>query len=67
VKTRRSTAFGAPVEAVTTAKQRRLRVLATRWLSEHPDTRRDDVRFDVASVLLLPGRTAEVEIVESAF
>jgi putative endonuclease len=34
VKTRTTTAFGAPVEAVTRTKQARIRVLAARWLSE---------------------------------
>src|SRR2546429_9440159 len=37
VKTRRSAAFGSPAEAVTWRKQRRIRALATRYLSErHP-------------------------------
>ena len=53
VKTRRSTAFGAPVEAVTLTKQRRLRRLALRWLSEHPQRQgQHEVRFDVVSVSL---------------
>jgi putative endonuclease len=34
VKTRSSVAFGRPEEAVTQVKQRRLRRLAARWLSE---------------------------------
>ena len=34
VKTRRGDAFGAPVEAVTARKQRRLRLLARRWLAD---------------------------------
>ena len=38
VKTRRSTAFGVPAEAVTVTKQRRLRTLAMRWLDAHPDS-----------------------------
>ena len=61
VKTRTSTAFGAPVEAVTAAKQARLRRLAGRFLgqgSEHAGL----VRFDVASVL-----DGVVEVVEGAF
>ena len=35
VKTRSSTRFGLPAEAVTPAKQQRLRVLATRFLADH--------------------------------
>src|SRR5262249_16790008 len=51
VKTRRGTGFGFPAEAVTVAKQRRLRGLALRWLDAHPDARARSLRFDVASVL----------------
>lgn len=50
VKTRSTSAFGLPVEAVTAAKRRRVRRAALRWLRERrPGCRR--VRFDVASVL----------------
>ena len=58
VKTRSSTAFGLPSEAVTRDKLARLRRLAARWLIEHHDVGRRyrDVRFDVVSVLrLAPG------------
>ena len=44
VKTRRSTAFGEPVEAVTWRKAARLRRLAAAWLAAHdvrPDARAD--------------------------
>ena len=58
VKTRRGTAFGAPVEAVTLTKQRRLRTLALRWLSRAPEHRAPELRFDVASVLAAPRRRA---------
>lgn len=50
VKTRRSSAFGSPAEAVTAAKRARLRRLAARWLREH-NVRCGYVRFDVASVV----------------
>ena len=40
VKTRTSDRFGLPAEAVTAAKQRRLRLLAARFLAEHPLGRR---------------------------
>ncbi len=66
VKTRRSTAFGAPVEAVTFAKQRRLRGLAMRWLDAH-GTRAADLRFDVASVLAARDQPPVIEVVEAAF
>ncbi len=61
VKTRSSTAFGAPVEAVTRTKQARLRVLAARWL-ENSDVVAREIRFDVASVL-----DGQVEVLEGAF
>ncbi len=66
VKTRRTTAFGAPVEAVTFAKQRRLRELALRWLAAH-DARAGELRFDVASVLSPRGVKPVIEVVEAAF
>src|SRR5438552_8906025 len=50
VKARTSDAFGAPVEAVTRAKQARLRQLAARWLDDAPFRPRE-IRFDVASVM----------------
>jgi putative endonuclease len=61
VKTRSSDAFGVPAEAVTPTKQRRLRVLAARYLSEST-FRPADIRFDVAAVL-----AGEVEVLEAAF
>jgi putative endonuclease len=61
VKTRSSTVFGAPVEAVTPAKQARVRRAAARWLEERSRHARV-VRFDVASVL-----GDVVEVVEGAF
>jgi putative endonuclease len=65
VKTRSSAAFGAPIEAVTPAKARRLRVLAARWLAAHD--RRGELRFDVASVMARPEGDFAVEVVEGAF
>lgn len=50
VKTRRSTAFGSPVEAITVRKLARLRRLAAAWLAEHERTFAD-VRVDVVGVL----------------
>ncbi len=51
VKTRTTAAFGDPSEAVTRAKSARIRRLAARWLAEHPDQRRAQVRFDVVAVI----------------
>ena len=51
VKTRSSTRFGSPLEAVTERKAARLRRLAARWLAEH-GIRPDDVRIDLVGVLV---------------
>jgi putative endonuclease len=66
VKTRRGTGFGHPVEAVTVSKQRRLRVLAQRWLAAH-DEHAPDLRFDVVGVLVRPERPALVTHLRGAF
>jgi putative endonuclease len=63
VKTRSSDRFGTGAEAVTVAKQRRLRRLAAEFLSSGlAPARTDVIRFDVAVVT---GR--DVEIIEHAF
>ncbi len=63
VKTRTSTDYGAPLEAIDQRKVDRLRRLAARWLQTH-DCRPDDVRIDMVGVLAPPGRPVEVEHVE---
>jgi putative endonuclease len=63
VKTRASAAFGHPAEAVTPAKARRLRVLASRWLADGDVPLRPlEVRFDVAAIL-----AGHLEVIEGAF
>jgi len=66
VKTRRGTGYGRPVEAVTRAKQRRLRLLAQRWLAAH-DEHAQDLRFDVVGVLLSGDGPAVVTHLPGAF
>ncbi|MGZ4693492.1 MAG: YraN family protein [Acidimicrobiales bacterium] len=61
VKTRTSTAFGTPAEAITRAKREKLRHLAARWLDESP-IRAMNIRFDVAAIL-----AGELEMIEGAF
>jgi putative endonuclease len=61
VKTRRTTAFGVPAEAVTPTKQARIRRLAAAWLAEN-EVRAPEIRFDVVAVL-----AGEVEVIEAAF
>lgn len=60
VKTRRSTAYGHPVEAVTRVKLGRLRRLVAQWLADH-DVRVDAVRIDVVAVLRPRSGPAVVE------
>jgi putative endonuclease len=63
VKTRRSEAFGAPFEAVTPTKARRLRRLAGLWLAQATQDLRtgDDLRIDVISILRPTGGRVRVE------
>lgn len=61
VKTRSSEKFGRPAEAVTLAKQRRLRELALRWLAAHT-FHGARLRFDVAEV-----SAGEVRVIADAF
>lgn len=60
VKTRSSSRYGQPFEAVGPIKQTRIRRLAAAWLAENPGHRH--VRFDVASVM-----NTRVEVIEDAF
>lgn len=66
VKTRSSDRFGAPVEAVTSTKQRRIRTLAAQWLAAHPGVG-TGVRFDVASVLVVGDGAVEIDVVQAGF
>jgi putative endonuclease len=63
VKTRRSLAFGSPVEAVTAVKAARLRRLACCWLAEHRSLVDSvaDVRIDVIGVLRPVSGPAQIE------
>jgi putative endonuclease len=65
VKTRSSDRFGSGAEAVLPAKQRRIRRLGARWLSELTPAsgrRGVDVRFDVVSIT-----GGQIEVIEGAF
>jgi putative endonuclease len=61
VKTRSSSRFGVPAEAVSPTKQRRIRGLAARFLREHPQ-RAGELRFDVVSIL-----DGQLSVLEAAF
>jgi putative endonuclease len=66
VKTRRGDEFGSPAEALTWSKRHRLRLLAQKWLAEHPDVH-GDVRFDVVSVVAQRRGRAQSEHLRGAF
>jgi putative endonuclease len=69
VKTRRDSAFGPPFEAVTSKKQRKLRLLAQAFLLAERAPRPVDlqVRFDVASVTVNRGGRSSLHLFEDAF
>jgi putative endonuclease len=71
VKTRRSTAFGDPAEAVSPAKAARLRRLAHLWLSSQRAGGEPAfwpaIRFDVVSVLRPPSGPAVCRHLRGAF
>lgn len=66
VKTRRSSDFGGPLEAVTPAKARRLCRLAACWLRDHPIVAPAAVRIDVIGVMRPPRGAARVDYLRGA-
>lgn len=62
VKTRTSTAFGHPLEAISAAKLARLRRLAGIWVAAHPGGGR--IRIDAVAVVAPRRAPATVEHVE---
>ena len=68
VKTRSTTAFGAPIEAMTPAKVARIHRLALRWLDEHRESVGwPALRFDVVSVIRLTADGPAVEHLRGVF
>jgi len=66
VKTRTSTAFGHPFEAITSAKLARLHALALAWCREHPG-RHGRIRVDVVAVVGAVGDEPIVELMTDVF
>jgi putative endonuclease len=66
VKTRSSTAFGRPADAVTPDKQRLIQRGALDWLRQLGQPRLA-FRFDIAEVWLIPGELPRVHVIENAF
>ncbi len=65
VKTRRSSAFGSPLEAVSLKKQRSISAVAQAYL-QHSRLSGSAARFDVIAILLGSG-APEIEHIENAF
>lgn len=66
VKTRSSAAFGSPLEAVDSRKQRRMARAALDYLSRSKQHGRQ-ARFDVVAVLLQPQGSPRIEHIRNAF
>lgn len=66
VKTRTSSAFGRPADAVTPDKQRLIQRGALAWLRllGNPKIK---FRFDIMEVLLIPGELPQLHLIENAF
>lgn len=66
VKTRTSTAFGRPADAVGADKQRLIQRGAQDWLRllGNPPVK---LRFDIAEVVLVEGQAPRVHVIENAF
>ena len=62
VKTRRSTKFGLPVEAITRAKAARLRRLTGLWLRANREVRAAAIRIEIVSVFIDRSGRAHVEM-----
>jgi len=65
VKTRRSSAFGSPAEAVGPRKQRQI-IRAANWYLNNNPAKSLQPRFDVVSILV-KGSDVEVEHIPGAF
>lgn len=66
VKTRTSTAFGRPADAVTEDKQRLIQRGALDWLRLLGNPR-IQLRFDILEVILIAGEPPRLNIIENAF
>ena len=66
VKTRSSTAFGHPFEAITTQKLARLKRLAHAWCEAHPHGSRG-IRIDAIAVIAAADRAPVIEHLRRVF
>ncbi|NLZ91120.1 MAG: YraN family protein [Clostridiales bacterium] len=66
VKTRKSTRYGTPGEAVNREKQRRLTRIALSYIARHKVPYRQ-VRFDVVEVIIKDSEVKQVRLIKDAF
>lgn len=66
VKTRTSTNYARPEEAVGYRKRENLKTAARHYIQEHPH-RGNEFRFDVISVTINESECAELEWIQNAF
>ena len=66
VKSRAGDDFAPPESSITTRKQRRIALVARDYCRRH-NLDGVNIRFDVLSVLLLPGRKHDIRHFEGAF
>ena len=64
VKWRRNASRGAPAEAVTSVKRRKLLSAARAWLAENPSGACREVRFDVVAI---EGEAGTIDWIRGAF
>lgn len=67
VRARSSDTFMSPWESLDAAKLERIRRATARWIARGEIKGRVDVRFDVASVLLVAGKEPQLQYFERAF
>ena len=67
VKARSGLGYGAPAEAVSFVKARRIHGLAARWLNESRPPGSHDLRFDIISVVRRLGHEPELLHLQAAF
>ncbi len=66
VKTRKSTTFGYPQEAVSLRKQKKISQVASIYLNQK-NLNAEKARFDVVAILLSPDQTEKIELIKDAF
>ncbi len=66
VKTRRSTKYGTPGEAVDTEKQRRITRTAAAYMAKN-STIYQRIRFDVVEIMVLGREISQIRLLKNAF